>query len=56
MGLIGTFMSLLFGVSGSTILSDIHAAIDGPDSTALISLGIVLAIVVLLVVAGILFR
>lgn len=38
-------MSLLFGVSGSTILVDINEAVDGATSTALISLGVVLVIV-----------
>lgn len=38
-------MSLLFGVSGSTVLVAINESIDGPGSTALVSLGIVLVIV-----------
>lgn len=40
-------MSLLFGISGSTILADINTAItnEGPASQAMIGLGIVLVIV-----------
>jgi NADH-quinone oxidoreductase subunit N len=43
-------MSLLYGISGSTLLSDIGAAVAGGDSRLLVTLGIVL------VVAGFAFK
>ncbi|MGK2947368.1 MAG: NADH-quinone oxidoreductase subunit N [Acidimicrobiales bacterium] len=38
-------MSLLYGLSGSTLLTDIGATLAGPESTPFISLGIVLVVV-----------
>jgi len=38
-------MSLLFGLSGSTLLADIGAAVAGPHTTPFITLGIVLVVV-----------
>jgi NADH-quinone oxidoreductase subunit N len=38
-------MSLLYGLSGSTLLVDIGAVLAGPESTPFISLGIVLVVV-----------
>jgi NADH-quinone oxidoreductase subunit N len=38
-------MSLLFGASGSTLLSDIGSAIAMPDSTPFVTLGVVLVVI-----------
>ncbi len=38
-------MSLLFGLTGSTLLSDIGAAVASPESTPFITLGIVLVVI-----------
>ncbi len=38
-------MSLLYGLSGSTLLTDIGAAVAGPDSRPLVTLGVVLVVV-----------
>ena len=38
-------MSLLFGLTGSTLLADIGAAVAGPDTTPFITLGIVLVVI-----------
>src|SRR5690606_29505370 len=38
-------MSLLFGLSGSTLLTDIAAVISGPDSRPIVTLGVIFVLV-----------